>query len=337
MRTHLKFSLSISLVTMGIVGALSTGASAATPQSVNVVGYSVVAPAYSALEAAFQATPAGKNVSFNNSFGASTTQAQAVLAGQPADVMNFSYLPDLELLTKAGLADKSWQTNATAKASKGYVTDGAVVFLVRQGNPLNISSWSDLTKPGVKIVTPDPISSGSARWNFLAAYEQTFQRGGSQNDATNYISQFVGNVVAEPSSGSKALSTFLAGTGNVLIAYESDALTAAAVASNKVAVVDPVDTIKIENPLALTTTGLKNTAAVAFYKFLYSTAGQTIWLQNNFRPTVSSLQALSAKTFYAPTYDPTPEQLGGWDSLNTKLFSPNTEIVDVENLHGYSA
>src|SRR5580704_5107248 len=268
------------------VALLATNAEAATSKTVNVVGYSIVSKAYTALETAFSHTAAGQGVTFTNSFGASTTQAEDVVAGQPADVVNFSLNPDLSLLISAGLVSRTWASEKAAKAQKGIVTDSVVAIVVKPGNPLGIHSWNDLTNAGVKIVTPDPISSGSARWNLLAAYEAQIDQGSSAAAANTYINALIKNVISEPSSGSKALSAFIAGTGNVLLAYESDALNAF-VSGQKIQIVQPAQNLLIQNPAALTKTGTANKAAVAFYDFLFSKAGQEIWLQQHFRPTIA--------------------------------------------------
>ncbi|MGB8197289.1 MAG: extracellular solute-binding protein [Acidimicrobiales bacterium] len=325
--------LAVALLPMSL---LATNSQAATPETVNVVGYSIVSNAYTALEKAFSHTAAGQGVTFTNSFGASTTQAQDVVAGQPADVVNFSANPDLALLINAGLVSRKWSLNKAVKAEKGVVTDSVVAIVVRPGNPLGIHSWNDLTNSGVKIVTPDPISSGSARWNLLAAYESQIDQGSTAAQANTYINALIKNVVSEPSSGSKALSAFIAGTGNVLLAYESDALNAF-VTGQKLQIVQPAQNLLIQNPAALTKTGTANKAAVAFYDFLFSKAGQEIWLQQHFRPTIPSLQALSKTTFYTPVKLNTITALGGWAKITPKFFSPTGIITQAENANGYTS
>jgi sulfate transport system substrate-binding protein len=318
------------------IALLATNSDAATPQTVNVVGYSIVSKAYTALETAFSHTAAGQGVTFTNSFGASTTQAEDVVAGQPADVVNFSLNPDLALLINAGLVSRTWASAKAVKAQKGIVTDSVVAIVVKPGNPLGIHSWNDLTNSGVKIVTPDPISSGSARWNLLAAYESQIDQGSTAAQANTYINALIKNVVSEPSSGSKALSAFIAGTGNVLLAYESDALNAF-VTGQKLQIVQPAQNLLIQNPAALTTTGTSNPAAVAFYDFLFSKAGQEIWLQQHFRPTLASLAAVSKTTFYTPVKLNTVTALGGWAKITPKFFAPTGIITQAENANGYTS
>lgn len=318
------------------ISLLATTSQAATPQTVNVVGYSIVANAYTALEKAFSHTAAGQDVTFTNSFGASTTQAQDVVAGQPADVVNFSLNPDLALLINAGLVSRDWASTKAAKAQGGIVTDSVVAIVVKPGNPLGIHSWNDLTNSGVKIVTPDPISSGSARWNLLAAYESQIDQGSTPAQANTYLNALIKNVISEPSSGSKALSAFIAGTGNVLLAYESDALNAFA-SHQEIQIIQPQQNLLIQNPAALTTTGTKNPAAKAFYAFLFSKAGQEIWLQQHFRPTLASLQAVSKQTFYTPLKLNTITALGGWAKVTPKFFGTTGIVTEAENANGYTS
>lgn len=315
---------------------LATASSAATPTTVNVIGYSIVSKAYTALETAFSHTAAGQNVTFTNSFGASTTQAEDVVAGQPADVVNFSLQPDLTLLINAGLVSKKWASVKSVVAQKGIVTNSVVAIVVRPGNPLGIHTWNDLTKSGVQIVTPDPISSGSARWNLLAAYESQTDLGKSGTGANTYINSLIANVVAEPTSGSKALSAFIAGTGNVLLAYESDALNAFA-SGQKIAVVQPAQNLLIQNPAALTMSGSGNRAAKAFYAFIFTKTGQQIWLSQHFRPTLASLATVSRTTFYTPVTMNTITKLGGWSKVNPKFFSPGGIITKAEKAHGFTS
>ncbi len=329
--------IAVALLPITLLATTSEAStSKASPQTVNVVGYSIVSKAYTALETAFSHTAAGQNVTFTNSFGASTTQAEQVVAGQPADVVNFSLNPDLALLINAGLVSRTWASVKAVKAQKGIVTDSVVAIVVKPGNPLGIHSWNDLTNAGVKIVTPDPISSGSARWNLLAAYEAQIDQGSSPAQANTYINALIKNVVSEPSSGSKALSAFIAGTGNVLLAYESDALNAF-VSGQKIQIVQPAQNLLIQNPAALTKTGTANKAAVAFYDFLFSKAGQEVWLQQHFRPTIASLQAVSKTTFYTPVKLNTITALGGWAKVTPKFFSPTGIITQAENANGYTS
>ena len=329
-KTFVALPLVAALGTFGIVTV-----SGATGDTVAVVGYSTISTAYTALETAFEATPAGQGVTFTNSFGASGTQAQDVAAGQPADVVNFSLIPDMNTVVKAGLVARSWQKNPTSAAEDGFVADSTVVIVVRPGNPLNITGWNSLTQSGVQIVTPDPISSGSAKWNLLAAYYSQVLQGKTKTEPHNFLNSVITNVVSEPSSGSKALSTFLAGTGNVLLAYESDAQEALAKGS-KIQIIYPAQNILIQTPAALTVTGSNNPAAVAFFQFLFSSAGQTILTQQDYRATLAGQASTLNSAFYNPAKLTTIAKLGGWSKVWAQFFSSTGLFTRIENAHGYT-
>ena len=143
------------------------------------MAYSTPQAAFAALIPAFEATPAGKGVTFSQSYGASGDQSRAVLAGLPADVVDLSLEPDVTKLVAAGLVPAAWNANPT----HGFVTDSVAVFLVRKGNPKHIQTWDDLVKPGVQVLTPNPFSSGSARWNVMAAYGSKLAEGATPAQA----------------------------------------------------------------------------------------------------------------------------------------------------------
>jgi len=336
MNRRIKTLVALPLAaTLAAIG-MTTATSGASGDTVNVVGYSTISAGYTALETAFEATPAGQGVTFTNSFGASGTQAQDVAAGQPADIVNLSLIPDLNTDVKAGVVPRNWQTYPAAKAANGFVADSVPVLVVRPGNPLNITGWNSLTGSGVQIVTPDPISSGSAKWNLLGAYYSQVLQGKKKVEPHNFLNSVVKNTVSEPSSGSKALSTFLAGTGNVLIAYESDAQEALANGS-KIQIVYPTQNILIQTPAALTTTGLNNPGAVAFFKYLFSVPGQTILTQQHYRSTLSGAEGTSLNSaFYSPTSLTSIAKLGGWSKVWAQFFSSTGLFTRIENAHGYT-
>jgi sulfate/thiosulfate-binding protein len=332
---------------------VSAPAEASTTTNVNVVGYSVVGPVTKALEAAFQATPAGQGVTFTNSFGASDTETNNVVNGLGADVVNLSYQPNIATLVTANKVPANWASqeltygkiNTTLKGTKqqtvyptkGIVTDSVVVFVVRQGNPLKIHTWGDLVKPGVQVVTPNPLTSGSAKWNLLAGYTAQLSLGRKPTKAQDYLKSLLSNTVAQPTSGSASLSTFLAGTGNVLLSYEDDAIAAIS-SGSPIQIVTPPETLLIENPVALTTTGVQNPAATAFYKFLFSNAGQTIYSAHGFRSVLKSVWtrvhdafASFKKTAYLWTISKI--EPGGWTAVNQTFFSSSVAFPSNDQTH----
>src|SRR5579884_1715900 len=188
-----------------------------------LVAYSTPKKAYDALTAAFEKSPAGKDVSFTESFGASGAQSRAVAAGQSADVVAFSTEPDVARLVKAGLVSSNWDANQY----KGIVANSVVVLVVRKGNPKHITGWNDLVKPGIDVVTPNPSTSGSARWNILAAYGAQIKMGKTPAQALDYVKTLITkHVSVEDPSGSTAMQTFAGGKGDVLLSYESEAISA---------------------------------------------------------------------------------------------------------------
>jgi sulfate transport system substrate-binding protein len=311
-------------VTASLAACSSSGSGSSS--TIRIVGYSTPAPAYAALEAAFQKTSAGKGISFSQSFDSSGTQSKLVASGHPADYVTFSTEPDMTRLVPK-FVSSDWNKNAT----KGIVTDSVVVLVVRKGNPKHITGWSDLTKPGIKIVTPDPASSGSAKWNLLAAYEQVLQNGGTPAQAQQYLAKFFQNVVSKPSSGSDAMSTFLQGTGDVLLSYEDEAIRARA-EGDKIDYIVPQQDLLIENPAAVTKTAPQ--AAKNFLSFVLSPKGQQIFASQGFRPAVQGTSIPTVKGANDPSNPfPTPAkletiaQMGGWDTVDTKFFDATNGIV----------
>lgn len=322
----------LAAASTGLIGmAGAAGAQSGSPSgSLTLVAYSTPKPAYSKLISAFQKTSQGRNVTFSQSFGPSGTQATSVVNGLPADVVNFSLEPDIQKLVKANQVPSSWDQNST----QGMVTNSVVAFVVRKGNPKHITSWSDLTKKGVKVITPNPFSSGSAQWNLLAAYGAQLKQGKSQSAANSYLSALLGNTVAQPSSASAALQTFLSGEGDVLLDYEDDALYAQR-SGEPINVVIPPQDILIQNPIAVVKGSHNSSAAKAFVSYLLSNAGQEIWGQQGYRPVVSSV----AKQFKFPQPKSlfTISYLGGWTTVESKFFSPTTgSVAKIEQNLGVS-
>ncbi len=365
---YIPRSLASRLVTAVAVASLPaalllpTTAQAST-DTVAVVGYSVAKPAFTALETAFAQTTAGAQVSFTNSFGASDTQTDNVVNGQAADLVNLSYLPNIETLVSANKVPSNWANqefsiagiNPTLTGRKqqtvyntpGMLTDSVVVFVVRQGNPLNIGrNWLNLAEPrskkqpAIQIVTPNPATSGSARWNLLSAYAAAVDANYSPSQSSAFLKTILAKTVAQPVSGSAALSAFLGGTGNILLSYEDDALSAVK-AGAAVQIVYPSKSILIENPAALTNSGLNNPGAVAFYKYIFSPAGQTILANLGYRPVLTSVWNSVKSTFQSypanalnkiTTFDP-----AGWDTLNDSLFGSSGLITGLEQYAGSGA
>ncbi len=311
-------------------GAASSSGGGATTQ-LALVAYSTPKKAYDALTAAFAQTPAGKGVGFGESFGASGSQSRAVDSGQPADVVAFSTTPDMTRLVKDKLVSSDWDANP----EKGMSSDSVVVFVVRKGNPKHITGWDDLVKPGVDVITPNPSTSGSARWNILAGYGAELKEGKTPAQALAYIKTLLTkNVSVQDSSASSALQTFTSGKGDVLLDYESDAI-AAEKAGDAIQYVIPKQTILIQTPIAVTAKSSHQTQAKAFLAYQWSTAGQTVWAQQGYRPVVASVAKQFASKFPTPPGLFTIDFLGGWTKAKSEFFDPSTgSITKIEQAAG---
>jgi sulfate/thiosulfate transport system substrate-binding protein len=311
-------------------GSSSTAGGGSSAQ-LSLVAYSTPKKAYDALTTAFAQTPGGKGVSFNESFGASGSQSRAVDSGQPADIVAFSTTSDLTRLVKSKIVSSSWNANP----QKGISSDSVVVFVTRKGNPKHITGWDDLVKPGVDVITPNPSTSGSARWNILAGYGAQLKEGKSPAQALAYVKTLLTkHVSVQDSSASAALHTFGGGKGDVLLDYESDAI-AAKKADPNLQYIIPKQTIVIETPIAVTAKSSHQAQAKAFVDWQWTPAGQTIWAKRGYRPVLKSVLAKYTSKF------PTPPQLfdikflGGWTKVKSTFFDPaKGSITQIEKAAG---
>src|SRR3954453_5807363 len=223
MRTTLPRLPAVAIAVVALAATVAgCGGSSSSDNKLSLVAYSTPKEAYGALIPAFQKTPAGKDVTFSQSFGASGDQSRAVDGGLKADVVEFSLEPDITRLVDGGLIDKSWNQNQY----KGMVTNSVVVLVTRKGNPKHLTKWEDLVKPGVQVITPNPFTSGGARWNVMAAYGSQIAQGKTDAQATAFLGELFKNVAVQDKSARAALATFTGGKGDVMIAYENEAIAA---------------------------------------------------------------------------------------------------------------
>src|SRR3954452_15145506 len=296
-------------------GAASSGGGA----QLSLVAYSTPQEAYQALIPAFQKTSAGKGVSFSQSYGASGDQSRAVAAGLPADIVALSLAPDVDKLVEPGIVDSNW---AKTTGDDGFVTDSVVVFVVRKGNPKHIKSWDDLIKPGVQVLTPNPFTSGGAKWNLMAAYGAQIKQGKSPDEALAYLKSLLHNVPVQDKSGRESLQTFLNGKGDVSISYENEAINAQQKGQD-VDYVIPDQTILIQNPAAVTKDA--KPAARKFLEWLHSDEAQKLYAKHGYRPVKKSL--VDTPRFPTPKTLFTMDDLGGWSTVNKDFFDPASGAV----------
>ncbi len=298
----------------------ATGTGASAGGKLTIVGYSVAREVYADLVPGFQSTPAGEGVNFEQSYGASGEQSRAVADGLAADIVAFSLEPDITRLVDAGLVDADWN----AGPEKGFVSDSVVVFVTRKGNPKGIRTWTDLTKDGIEVITPNPFTSGAAQWNILAGYGAESNVGRDEAAGLSYIDALFENVPVQPASGREALQIFETGKGDVLLSYENEAIAAQA-AGEDIDYVIPDDTILIQNPDAVVNTSGNPRSAQAFLDYLHSDAGQRIFGEHGYRPTSPDV----AKEFDFPTPPGlfTIDELGGWSAVKKEFFDPENGKV----------
>lgn len=321
----------IGVVAIGWVLAFGAPPTSGDGTALSIVGFAVPKAGNDLVQDAFARTPQGDGTDWRESYGPSGEQSRAVADGLPADYVHFSISPDVTRLVEAGLVAPDWD----AGPDRGIVTDSVVVLVVREGNPKDIRGWDDLTRDDVSIVTPNPGSSGAARWNVLAAWLHVAGEGGSDAEAEAFLSDVLGNVAALPSSGRDATAAFQGGTGDVLISYENEAILARQ-SGEPLDYVVPDDTLLIENPGTVTLGA--DPRASQFLEFARSAAGQELYASTGFRP----LRSVADDVEIGPVLgandpdDPFPvpdrlwtvdEHLGGWAEANSRFFDEQDGII----------
>jgi sulfate/thiosulfate transport system substrate-binding protein len=310
-----------AIVAAGLVAAVAGART--NGGSLSLVGYSTPKTVMGKVIQLWQRTPGGKDVSFTTSYGPSGDQARAVAAGLRADLVFLSTGLDVDTLVDAGLVNKNWQ-NQSYRGNEAY---SAVVFAFRGGNPRHIRTWDDLVKPGVQIVTPNPFSSGSAKWNVLAAYAAARHEGKTDKQARGFVQKLFENVVSQDSSGRNATNTFLAGKGDVLLTYESEAL-AAQQAGQNIAYLVPGSTMLIELPIAPIKTSSNLDLAKKFIAFTKTPPAQNLLAQAGYRPVLKSVAKKYRPKFPTRALATIDGPLfGGWRKVDRRWFDPNKGLM----------
>jgi len=305
--------LGAALLAAGCGGSsdASGGSSGSGSTKLSLAAYSTPREAYAELIPAFAKTPEGSGVSISQSYGASGEQSRAVESGLPADVVAFSLAPDVTRLVEAGIVAEDWASDD----HDGMVTDSVVVFAVREGNPKGITTWDDLLRDDVDVITPNPFTSGGARWNVMAAYGAQLKQGKSKQEAVQYLRDLFANVSVQDKSARESLQTFAGGKGDVLIAYENEAITAQQ-AGQPLEYVIPDQTILIENPVAVTKDAPAQ--AKAFVDYLRTPAAQEVFAEKGYRSILPDV--LDAERYPSPQTLFSIADLGGWDAVSSEFF-----------------
>jgi sulfate/thiosulfate transport system substrate-binding protein len=308
------------LLLLMVLGVASCGGSSSSGSAgtLSLVAYSTPQEAYQEIIPAFKKTADGKDVGFKQSYGASGDQARAVEAGLNADVVALSLAPDVDKLVEANKVAKDWNQDKY----DGFVTNSVVVLATRKGNPKNINSWDDLLQDGVEVITPNPFTSGGAKWNIMAAYGAQLKAGKSEAEAKQYLKDLFDNVPVQDKSAREALQTFVGGKGDVLLAYENEAITA----QQKGEDVDytiPNGTILIQNPIAVTTDAPAK--AATFVEFTRSDEAQRIFGEKGYRSVNPDL--VDKSKYPKPQNLFTIDDLGGWPAVNKEFFDPESGVM----------
>jgi sulfate transport system substrate-binding protein len=266
----------------------------------------------------------GKTIRVQQSHGGSGGQARAVIDGLDADVVTLALAFDIDAIQQNGLIAAGWQKRLPQNSAPYTST---IVFLVRKGNPKGIKDWSDLIKPGTSVITPNPKTSGGARWNYLAAWEYAKrQAGGNDAKAREFVTQLFRNVPVLDSGARGATTTFVQrGIGDVLLAWENEAYLALDEAKDKVEIVTPPLSILAEPPVAVVDKNVdrKGTRAIAeaYLQYLYSPEGQEIAARHHYRPRDPKVAAKYQGQFAKVQTFTVDQAFGGWQNAQKTHFA----------------
>ena len=308
--------------------SLSSGTAVAADVTLLNVSYDPTRELYQEFNAAFvkqYKAKAGKSVTIQQSHGGAAKQARAVIDGLDADVLTLALASDIDAVAATGLLPAAWQKRLPNNSSPYTST---IVFLVRKGNPKGVKDWNDLVKPGISVITPNPKTSGGARWNYLAAWAYALkQPGGTEAKARAFVTALFKNVPVLDSGARGSTTTFVQrGIGDVLLAWENEAfLSIKELGPDKVDIVIPSLSILAEPPVAIVDRNVdrKGTrkAAEAYLQYLYSDEGQDIAGKNFYRPTGAKAAQKYAKQFVNVSLFSINDAFGGWAKATKTHFA----------------
>jgi sulfate transport system substrate-binding protein len=317
---------SLHILLAGALAFVMAATATAQTQFLNV-SYDPTRELYVALNAAFAKywkSKTGQDIAFRQSHGGSGSQARAVIDGLDADVVTLALAYDIDAISNAGLLHKDWQKRLPQNSAPYTST---IVFLVRKGNPKGIKDWNDLVRPGIQVITPNPKTSGGARWNYLAAWEYAKRKnGGSETKAREFVAALYKNVPVLDSGARGSTTTFVQrGIGDVLLAWENEAYLALAEAKDKVEIVTPSMSILAEPPVAVVdkVAARKGTKplAEAYLQFLYTAEGQEIAARNHYRPRDEKVAAKYTGRFAKVELFTIDQAFGGWQNAQKTHFN----------------
>jgi sulfate/thiosulfate-binding protein len=323
----------MTLKTIALVPFLAalSAAPAAKAKDVRLlnVSYDPTRELYNDFNAAFAKhwkAKTGDDVKVNQSHGGSGKQARAVIDGLDADVVTLALAYDIDAIAEnGGKVPKNWQSKLPDNASPYTST---IVLVVRKGNPKGIKGWDDLVRPDTKVITPNPKTSGGARWNYLAAWGHAYKKfGGDESKILDFLSRLYKNVPVLDSGARGSTTTFAQrGIGDVLIAWENEAfLLVDELGKDKFEIVSPATSILAEPPVAVVEANAAkhrtSDVARAYLEYLYSDEGQEVAARNHYRPRKASVAAKYAKQFPKIALFTVDDQFGGWQKAQKTHFA----------------
>ncbi|MHC5860531.1 sulfate ABC transporter substrate-binding protein [Nostoc sp.] len=303
---------------------------------ITLVSYAVTKAAYERIIPQFVAKwkrEKGQDVVIRESYGGSGSQTRAVIDGLDADIVALALALDTKKIEKAGLIQPGWEKEAP---NNSIVTHSVVALETREGNPKNIKNWSDLSKPGVKVITANPKTSGGARWNFLALWGAIVKNGGSEAQALNYVTQVFRNVPVLPKDSRESSDVFYKkGQGDVLLNYENEIILAAQQAKSSPSYVVPQVNISIDGPVAVVDKNVDKhhtrEVSEAFVKFLFTSEAQREFAKVGFRPVNSAVTKEVQNKFPKISKLYNVQSLGGWDTIQKKFFDDGAIFDKIQN------
>jgi sulfate/thiosulfate transport system substrate-binding protein len=310
----------VAAATAAAALAGSSSSSAQKAVTLNLVAYSTPRPVLTKLIEEYRKTPQGEGVTIRASYGPSSAQGQAVANGLPADGVILNTGNDINDLVDKGLINKNWDK----QSYNGVVWNSVVVFGLRDGNPKKVKTWRDVTRQGVGVVTVNPFTGGIAKWNILASYVAQRKTGKTDKQAIAWLQEFYkNNVVAQESSGSNGTNAFLAGRGDVLLTFESEAI------NGKIPYVIPKQTMLIDVYIAAIEKSQNKDEWNKFSRFLKTYPAQKILADNGYRPVDKRALQETRKRYPVRPGETkiTDKLLGGWRAVDKKWFDPNKSIM----------
>jgi sulfate/thiosulfate transport system substrate-binding protein len=314
------------IIRAAIFGAIiATLAAPAAAQTLLNVSYDPTRELYQDFNAAFAKywkAKTGQTVTIRQSHGGSGAQARAVIDGLEADVVTLALAYDIDAIAQAGMTSSSWQKKLPQNSSPYTST---IVFVVRKGNPKGIKDWGDLSKPGIQIITPNPKTSGGARWNYLAAWAFAARQPGGVEKARQFVADLYRKVPVLDSGARGSTMTFIKRQiGDVLLAWENEAYLALEESPNQLEIVVPSTSILAEPPVAVVdkVVDRKGTRAIAeaYLQYLYSPEGQEIAAKHHYRPRDQAVAAKFANSFAKVKLFTVDEVFGGWQNAQKTHF-----------------